>query len=523
MEAPSSQPAVQPAVTTPPRPWWHVRPRALLCLAVAILAAVPLWCFPYVPLQDLPTHLSTLRILHDLHNPAFGLDADYRVDLGSTQYVLFYVLGDVLAYFVSVRAAGLLLASGYMVGTVMATYSLLGALGKDQRLSLFVIPCLVNALFILGFLPFFVGLPLMLTAWTLAIRYRETGRVVFGVLLGVVMTALFYSHVVPFGVALIGIALMAPFRSRQELVRYALPLIPAGLAVVRWAFFTESGAVVRNVLASDGSDVWPLDVSLREFYSIGFDAFRDKSDERYFAIGVTLAIVGTFLGSKSKPEGTRVARWLWVVPVLCIIGYFRSGGDQGYVAHIRDRYPVLAVFTAIPLLRFPKNKWIGHGLTASLVVLAGLCVESTYWHFSKFWHEEVGDFETALKQIPPKQHVAGLIYDSSSEYIQHAPFLHYINYYQLEKGGVVSFSFSGFPHWPTKFRDHREPLGWVQAKSGSEWHSELIDVRAQLAPYFDYLIVRGSGFDPPDDLYVRAWEGTGWVVWKRRSAEPHES
>ncbi len=504
----------EPAAATSPR--WPISPQALLCLAVAVVATAPLWCFRFPPLQDLPTHLSTLRILHDLHNPQFGLDADYRGDLGSTQYVLFYVLGDGLSYLVGVRAAGLLVASGYMVGTVMATYGLLNALGKDPRLSLFVVPCLVNGLFILGFLPFFVGLPLMLLAWTLAIHYRKTYRRSLGIALAVVMLALFYSHVVPFGIGLLGLALMSPYRSRAELVRFGLPLVPAGLAVVRWAFFTESGAVVRGVLASDGSDVWPIDVSLGEFYSVGFDTFRDRSDERFFIIGVALALVSTVFGFQAKQE-RHVARWLWLVPVLCVVGYFRSGGDQGYVAHIRDRYPVLAIFTAIPLLRFPKNKWLGHALTASLVGLAGMCVESWYWHFSKFWYEEVGDFERAVQHIPEKKRVAGVIYNSESKYIQHFPFLHFANYYQLEKGGVVSFSFSGFPHWPTKYKEHRGPLGWVSAKSGIEWHPERVNAREHLAPYFDYVIVRGQGFDPPDDLYFKSWEGTGWVVWQRRS------
>ena len=493
--------------------------RPLLCLAVAVAATIPIWSFPFPPLQDLPTHLSTLRILHDFHDPTYALDANYRIDLGSTQYLLFYVLGDLFAYAVGVRAAGLLMISAYMVGTVLATYSLLGALRTDQRLSLLVIPCLVNGLFVLGFLPFFVGLPLLLYSWTLAIRLRETEQTKFAVGLAVVMVALFYSHIVPFGIALVGLAVMAPFRSWRALLRYGLPLVPAGLAVLRWAFFTEAGAVVRNVLASDGSDVWPLGTSFRELYAIAFDSFKDQSDERIFCLGVVLAIVATVVGRRADAvaDEPRVARWLWVVPVLCIVGYFRSGGDQGYVAHIRDRYPVLAVFTTIPLLRFPRQRWAGHALAAGLVGLAAMSIESTYWHFAKFWSEDVGDFAGVLAHIPPRQRVAGLIYDSESAYIQHYPFVHFVNYYQLEKGGVVSFSFSGFPHWPTKFAGNREPLGWVQAKSGMEWHPELNDVHDQLAPYFDYLIVRGDGFDSPDDLYVRAFETTGWVLWKRRT------
>lgn len=499
---------------------------------------VPLWCFRYPPLQDLPTHASTLRIIHDLHNPEFGLDADYRVDLGSTQYVLFYVLGNLFAYLVGVRSAAILMASAYMVGTVMATYALLGALGKDRRIALFVIPCLVNALFILGFLPFFVGLPLMLSSWTLAIHYRAAApnsraKLLYGISLSILLVALFYSHIVPFGVALIGLAVMAPWRSRRELLSSLILMIPAALAVVRWAFFTEAGEVVRNVVASDGSDVWPLDIALREFYVVGFDSFKDKSDERQFAIGVVLAIIATYIGIRDRKRhagsevqsdpGSAVARWLWLVPLLCVIGYFRSGADQGYVAHIRDRYPVLAIFTTIPLLQFPRNRWFGHTLTAALIGLSGLCVESWYWHFSKFANEEVGDFDKALAHIPPKQHVASLIYDSGSQYVQHYPFVHFANYYQADKGGVVTFSFSGFPHWPTKYRENREPLGWVQAKSGIEWHPDRVDVREQLAPYFDYLIVRGVGFECPDDLYERFWEGTGWVVWKRRGAGSHAS
>jgi len=115
----------------------------------------------------------------------------HAVDLGHTQYLLFYVVGDLLACVLGVRTAGLVLLTAYLVGTIASLYALLDALGRDPRLALLGVPLLTNSLFLLGLVQFLLGIPLMLLGWSLAMRnLREWSARRAGWLAGVALLAL---------------------------------------------------------------------------------------------------------------------------------------------------------------------------------------------------------------------------------------------------------------------------------------------------------------------------------------------
>ncbi len=475
--------------------------------------AVPLWTFRHPPLQDLPLHLATLRVVHDLNNPQYGFSEIYTVSLGRTQYILFYVLGHLLAFVTGVRAAGLILVSAYMIGTVLGTYWLLRALKQDGRASLLVIPCLYNGLVVLGLIPFLIAVPLMLCTWAAACLQRERPTRLHAVALAAFSVALFYSHIIPFVIGMFGVALFAPRTSARAFARFFVPLVPAVVAAAVWLLFTDSGHEVWRVTSTTGRDVWPLGTAIREIYSVGFDVYRDNADEVHFAEAAVIAaiVVAVF----RLPAAKSAPRFLFLIPLFCVLLYFRAEGHNGYAAHIRDRFPVLAVFSAIPLLRMPRG-WKGHAVTIAMVAVCLVTVESTFWHFEQFERVDVGDFEEALRHIPPKKNVVGLIFRPQSDYIQENPFLHYVSYYQMEKGGVVKHDFMDFPHWVVQVKPHHALLGLSPARAGWEWRPDRVSATEELAPAFDYVLTRGAGFYPPDDLFEHVWEGSRWGLWKHR-------
>ena len=94
------------------------------------------------------------------------------------------------------------------------------------------------------------------------------------------------------------------------------------------------------------------------------------------------------------------------------------------------------------------------------------------------------------------------------------PFVQFVSYYQLEKGGVVAYSSFGKEHNPVGFKPGREP------PTGAPPRLDLLPTHVtmeQLYPYFDYVLVRGEGFHPPPGTYRVAWQGARWVVWRRDS------
>ncbi|MGD0530583.1 MAG: hypothetical protein ABSE49_35945, partial [Polyangiaceae bacterium] len=147
--------------------------RAFLYLLVAVFATAPAWIVQHPPLQDFPFHVSTLRVIHDIHNPAFGFADVYQVRLLETEYLLYYVVGDLLAYVLGVKYASVGLMCLYLGGMPLSMAALLRALGRDERLALLVIPLSVNVMFCMGLLPFVFGFPIMLLALAAAVRHFE--------------------------------------------------------------------------------------------------------------------------------------------------------------------------------------------------------------------------------------------------------------------------------------------------------------------------------------------------------------
>jgi hypothetical protein len=490
-------------------------PTFLVCVACAAAVAVPLWLHRWLPIQDLPQHLATLRIMHDVHagiRPAADI---YVTHLGSTQYLLFYLIGDLLAYVVDVRTAGLVMITSYMIGTVAALYALLRSLGRDPRLSMLAVPLLTNSQLFIGLLQFVVGVPLMFYGWSLAIETlrRPDRRHAIG--LAVVAVLVFYSHVVVFGVFGIGLVVLAPWQSLRRAVRFWLPIVPVALAMGYWAFFTASGDFVRSAVTSgtENKDLWPFWASFREFYGLAFDTYPDSADEKLFAMFVVTATTLTTLARRGGPRPPiSTARWL-LLPLACLILYFRSEGTNGFLGHIRDRFALLAVFSLLPILRMPRGV-VGHLGMAAMVVITGMTVETLEWHLSHFERVDVGDFDAALEHMERDRRVAGLIFESRSNFFAEDPFLHYAAYYLLDRGGKVNFSFAGYPHWPYAYKPHEDPLGASPPVFLWEWQPFTIR-REDLVASYDYVLTRGEGFDPPDE-FRKAWEGTHWTVWQRR-------
>jgi hypothetical protein len=69
------------------------RLRGALLLLLSVAATAPAWIARHPPLEDLPTHPASRRVLQRYSDPACGLDEDFRLNLLHTQYLLYCVTG----------------------------------------------------------------------------------------------------------------------------------------------------------------------------------------------------------------------------------------------------------------------------------------------------------------------------------------------------------------------------------------------------------------------------------------------
>jgi hypothetical protein len=495
-------------------PAFRLSANTIFYVAVGILATAPAWIVKHPPLQDLPFHVATLRLIHDHSNATFGFSDVYQLNLLRTEYLLYYLVGHMLAFVLGVKGASVALMCLYLGGTPLAMRDLLRALGRDERLSLFVVPLVPNVMFCFGLLPFVAGFPMMLLSLAAAARHFEYPTRRSGIVLGVLTVLTFFTHVLPF--ALFGVGCMALFpwlRPRRWLASGA-PLA-VGLALVAWwVLGSKAGGTALDGLKNQRPFA-PLDGAIAQFLHWTTNIFRDTTDEFWIvALGlVALAALGLSVGDAERSKA--VGRGWFVVPVVCVLGYLTFGDMLGDVWMFGQRFAVPALLTAIPLLRMPQGArgWTVAG--AALVVAIGSIV-NVCQHFVQFEREDIGDFESALDSMQPRKKVAGLIYDKMSSLMgdHYVPYLHFVSYYQVEKGGVVQFAYTGFPHWPVQYAPGKYPPPGTMPRLRWEWTPELVPI-GELYPYYDYVLTRGEGFRPPPGTFHVAFRGRKWTVWAR--------
>jgi len=481
---------------------------------IAVAASAPAWIVKHPPLEDLPLHLATIRIIKSFHDPAFGFDRDFVLTLGRTQYVFYYLLGAALATIVGVVAANVALVSAYLGGTVLAIRALLRSLGRDERLCLLVLPLLVNMMFAYGLFPFLLGIPIMFWGLATAVRHFERPTLRRGLLLALLVLALFYSHIFPFGVFGIGFAAMFPWTKPERWVRSAAPVLPSLAVLAHWTLLTQAGRLATGAATDSAADPHlPLDAAIAEIPKWFTNFLRDTSDE-VTIIALSIVVVAAFgLSLGDVDRSKRVARAYTLLPVACIVLYFLLPQGHGYIWLIAQRFPILFAMTAIPLVRMPRGAW-GHVVTAAAAAVGLWGTVNTCQHFVRFETEEVGDVDDAIAAMKPDRRVCALIYDKGSSVVNNQPFLHFGSYYQVERGGVVMFTFAGYAHWPVDFRPGMYPPPGGPARLRWEWTPESVPI-SEIYPYYDYVLTRGGGFRPPPGTFHPTFRNRRWTVWER--------
>ncbi|MGA2451134.1 MAG: hypothetical protein ABTD50_20940 [Polyangiaceae bacterium] len=484
----------------------------LFYVLVALGASAPAWIVRHPPLQDLPFHMATLRQVHNYADPAYGFARDYVLNLGSTQYAFYYVVGTVLAYVVGVPDASRLMMTLYLGGTVLAMRALLLALGKDPRLCLLVVPLLVNLLFLYGLLPFMCGIALMFGALALAVTYVEEPTPVRGASLALAALALFYTHVVPYALFGVTFLFLFPWSRPKQWIAAACPVAPSVLAVAWWVFLSPQGQKSSSALASALAHA-PYREGLAKFAQWSIDVFRDSSDEWHF-IALGLLVIAAIGLSQADPDVAKPSsRAMAVIPILSTILYFSTGDWLGDVWLVSQRFPVPALMGLIPLLRMPGGLR-GACIAGFSIVLAASSTLNVCRHFIQFEREEVGNIQGAIDAMKPGKRVVGLMFDRASEILNDSPFVHYVSYYQVEKGGVVQFSNSGALYWPVRFRPGHYPPPGGKPYVGWEWYPDRVPIE-EIYPYYDYVLSRGPGFSPPPGTFRLAWHEDPWFVYAR--------
>lgn len=464
-----------------PRPWvptalthgWMWRRRAFEAAfaLVAFAPALPLLLPSLLPIQDLPQHLATLRVLHE-----FGAYAHrYELALGSTQYLLFYGVCHLVAYAVGVEWAARLVTAAGVLALPYAIRALLRAAGRDERVAFLAAPLALSPSVLVGYLNFATALPLVFWAFALLIRERTPRREAALALLGL---CVWFDHVLAFAFLALGAACLA-LPDWRRLRWFA----PSAIAALVWILRTPA-----TVSTASSRPVWdPFPTVLASFPEQLLGFFHDPLGDRVLA-GLAVAALLMVIPGGARVDRPRQPR-LALLAALAAALYLALPVGYGWVWGIYHRYAQLAALCALLLLKPRQSRlsWLGVAVAASCSLALGAGAAR---RFSAFAGEAAG-FEEVLGRAQPGRKLVALIYDRGSRFVQNSPFLHFGAYYQARGGEVATFSFTDFPQSPIRYREEgrppRLPPRW-------EWTPEEFDPEAHAA-YYDYVLTRGSG-DP---------------------------
>lgn len=506
---------------------------------VALLALFqwPVWTNRFLPMVDVPGHLATARILHDLaSDPESHFHRWFVLRPGFTPYVGFFWFVEALARAgVPIETAGRLYVALCVAGVPLAVLGLLVAFGRSRWLALFALPLSYSMLFVLGFVNTLAGNLLAVAAlamFALRLQGRAQGSLAAAATAALPVLCVI-NHPQPFVFFLCGLGVLAvAHRDRLSTLVLALPAVILGAS---WIVPVLQGR------ASPRAGHWqlhwdPLRVKLASLDNELTNVFVDRLDFELLRAScllfVLLAVVA-FVRFRRGPSRWPSRQTLVALALAggAVVAYFWAPRAmlRGPAMHlfVYQRFALLAAMLVIPLLAIPRAtlpRW-AVGLLCALSVAHGAYLASRLAAFDR----EADGFETIAAAMEEGSCYAPLWNDAvKSTVVKRVDaFAHFGQHLTAWKGAFPGFPFAiGFQMPVAIKRPDGTPAAWDAAGYPVVWPHEVENARKAgsiLAGYPShryFLVPRGHEERFGADLarLERAGEGGPFVLWRNPEA-----
>jgi hypothetical protein len=253
----------------------------VVCAAALLLA--PIWLVAYPPLLDYPNHLARVFVLAHLQDPAFHFGEYYRADWGLYPYLGMDLSMLVLQQGLAVELAGRVFLSICVLAFPLGAWFFLRQANPGQDwMALWALPATYNLFFLEGFLNFYLSLGLAFLAVGLHLRYLAQPRAARWFLALGYFTALYFTHLLGFGIAALVASLycLLAHRKVRELTLTGLLFVPGGLFYLRWWWLNAGPS--RAVEFHSFADKWDSLSAIMHGYSATLDTITLLALAAYF-------------------------------------------------------------------------------------------------------------------------------------------------------------------------------------------------------------------------------------------------
>ena len=431
-------------------------------------------------MTDLAQHAAQVAIWHGWDDPGFDYSAHFWVNW-RTPYLLSNFCAYLLSFVFSVATAFKIVYSLALVAIPWATLALLRESGGRPAWAFLVVPAGYGFSFYMGFVAFALAVPAALLFVALAWRYAREPKLSRALALFAGSQLLFLTHTIAFGWAGLSAALLiaalAP-RLRSIPLRW-LPLLLALVLPLVWlvaAMSYESQSQVGDAPWFDPTRILRA-ISFTAGQPVGWPGL---------ILGATLLALPFAVGRPSR----RLARWL---PLAVAVVFFVLTTTYSFgTAYLHQRFAAFflpcLLFAMDPPQRSnrPVHAWL-------MPAVAGIWLAYVQIQCLAF-RAETGAFGSILKAREPHRLVLYLPLDFQSQETSYPTY--FGTWYQVEKGGIVDYSFGHLFLNRFRFRPEAEPA----LADDPDWQPRHFDWQKHRGERYDYILIR-SWRDPAPFLY----------------------
>lgn len=477
-------------------------------LAAALLCALPVLIPTFPPLTDLPQHVASVMVLHEVHFGSFVF-ADMFAFNWFRPYWTGYGLVWLLTPIFGVVWAGKIVIGLSVVGLVIALLLLRREINAPAILDGAFLAVPFGFAYEWGFLSFIVAAPFGVLFLVHYLRYLK-GQVHWLWMIAW-MVFLFFGHllILAFTCVIASLlALRAPWEIRTLLGRVA-PLmvsIPLGLG---WIL----------------SSVEPRSVSIPIDWQLGFHRVAkfapDMLSMDYSIMSMALApavlLIPFVLGVRPKIKACNVLPLIFYLAFMLFVPSTVFANFGTY-----ERFQIYGLMCFLFLFadadqEVPESVARFVQVLLLIPVLVGVLQLSRMTMKSYGFDKESSGFHEVMAYMEPEKRALGLVEVAVTEFARSPAYLHFPVWYQSVHKGLVDFNFAAYRSLNVYFKNQDES----RIYDGLAFNPELFDFDTHEGYLYDYFLIRSSDNGLAQKLFagdsrVRfVHQSRGWYLFRR--------
>jgi hypothetical protein len=500
-----------------------------LVIAFGVLAAatvLPIWIGRYLPLLDLPNHLSAIAVWHYLDDPRFDFFKYYYLNLKPLPYWAHYYSVHLLAYAFGVEIANKLFLTVYAIALPSGAAAFARRFGRSPWLALFVFPLVWNFNLAEGFVAYVAGMAALVLALVVVARYAARPSLRGAIALVAIGSSIYFFHLLAYMMFLVCAGLLVftedeAFNWRRVLARGA-PVLGCALIGV-WAYLNNRKMGFASLAGPSEFNWDPLGDSMARVPPRLLNFLSAQRDEWVVIVLVLawLAIAVTAARANRERPPTRLRELgpevCFAAAALAALMLPRSMQRPFNWYMLNGRYvPLVALFGAL-LIRGPVAGWRRWLFVP--VVAAGLFYAGDLSRMVVGFNRRVAGFDAIVAEIPPHKNTLTLVLPPLGDPdVNVNCFNQWPSYTQLRRGGYNFYNFNyGFP---LKYRSYLPSPSWN--------HTELFAWNLHSRGW-DYFLTHNEGAPAPFEIFpklekegkVRLVDARGtWKLWQKIVDDP---